>query len=209
MKDRLHAGLQLQRHHRLRNPVSHGRHSQDSRPTAMRLRNLHRPHLRRKVRPRRHPIPDLVQIVVPIRIEVVDGAPVRSRRTLVRLNALICLPHQTLRNVKRLVRLTRLAHSSPPTRTSVPWLLKYTNLTMSRPLRSTPITGASPLLRAGPPARPHRYSVPPVSAVGNLPIAHPRPPGRAHAVSALAFPRSVREPQTGLTPPPCRTPPGQ
>ena len=31
---------------------------------------------------------------------------------------------------------------------------------MSRPLRSTPITGASPLLRAGPPARPHRYSTP-------------------------------------------------
>ena len=31
---------------------------------------------------------------------------------------------------------------------------------MSRPLRSTPITGASPLLRAGPPACPHRYSTP-------------------------------------------------
>src|SRR5664280_3639761 len=31
---------------------------------------------------------------------------------------------------------------------------------MSRPLRSTPITGASSLLRAGPPARPHRYSTP-------------------------------------------------
>src|SRR6266511_1808709 len=31
---------------------------------------------------------------------------------------------------------------------------------MSRPLRSTPITEASPLLRTGPPARPQRYSTP-------------------------------------------------
>src|SRR3954464_7859973 len=31
---------------------------------------------------------------------------------------------------------------------------------MSQPLHSTPITGASSLLRAGPPARPHRYSTP-------------------------------------------------
>ena len=31
---------------------------------------------------------------------------------------------------------------------------------MSRPLRSPPITGASALLRAGPPACPHRYSTP-------------------------------------------------
>lgn len=31
---------------------------------------------------------------------------------------------------------------------------------MSQPLHSTPITDASSLLRAGPPARPHRYSTP-------------------------------------------------
>ena len=48
---------------------------------------------------------------------------------------------------------------------SVLWLLEHTNPTMSRPLRSGPITGPSPLLQAGPPARPHRYSTPPVSAV--------------------------------------------
>src|SRR5215218_10332166 len=54
---------------------------------------------------------------------------------------------------------------------------------MTRPLRSTPITGASPLLRAGPPARRQRRQ--------------------------RAFPCSMREPQTRLMPPLCRTPPGQ
>src|SRR6266702_3876064 len=44
---------------------------------------------------------------------------------------------------------------------------------MSRPLRSTPITGASPLLRAGPPADAGRYSTSPVSAVDALPLTHP------------------------------------
>src|SRR6201982_1239960 len=36
-----------------------------------------------------------------------------------------------------------------------------------------------------------------------------RPPGTPPPVPPLAFPVSGREPQTGLTPPPCRTPPGQ
>ena len=53
-------------HHRLRHPVRDRRHPQDSRPTAMRLRYLHRLHRRRKVGPRRHPIPDLVQVVLQI-----------------------------------------------------------------------------------------------------------------------------------------------
>src|SRR5258708_14902672 len=39
-----------------------------------------------------------------------------------------------------------------------------------------------------------------------LPLAPATPPG---AVSAPAFPRSVRKPQTGLAPPSCRAPPGQ
>ena len=170
MKNRLRPRFQLLSHHCLRDPVRHRRHPEDSRPTAVWLGNLHRLHRRREVRPRRHPIPDPVQAVVPIRVEIVDRLPVHPRRTLVRLDAPVRLPHQSRRNVKRLNRRrTRLAHSSPPTRTQVPWLLEYTNLTMSRPLRSTPITGASSLLRAGPPARPHRYSTPPVSAVRRAP----------------------------------------
>jgi hypothetical protein len=69
---------------------------------------------------------------------------------------------------------------------------------MTRPLRSTPITGASPLLRAGPPANPATRAEP------RLASCNPQP-----AVSWRAFSRSVREPQIRLTSPPCRTPPGQ
>ena len=90
-------------------------------------------------------------------------------------------------------------------------LLARTNLEMSRPLRSTPITGASPLLRAGPPASAATV----LNASGyrrqRAPSRHPpstSPTGR-QAVSAPAFPRSVQEPQTGLAPPKRRTPPGQ
>ena len=69
---------------------------------------------------------------------------------------------------------------------------------MTRPLRSTPITGASPLLRAGPPAHPATRAGP-RAASSNPQLA----------VSGRAFSRSVRERQIRLTSPPCRTPPGQ
>jgi hypothetical protein len=47
---------------------------------------------------------------------------------------------------------------------------------MTRPLRSTPITGASPLLRAGPPAR---HGEP----AARLPMFHARAADQAHAAS--------------------------
>ena len=80
--------------------------------------------------------------------------PVHSRRTLVRLNL-----SYACHTAPSKCQTTCPADFDLPTRLlpqghRVPWLIKYTNLTMTRPLRSTPITGASPLLRAGPPARP-------------------------------------------------------
>lgn len=70
---------------------------------------------------------------------------------------------------------------------------------MSRPLRSTLITRASSLLRAGPPAR---------CRIGTQHLTV-SPAWCAPFTSTPAFPRSVQTPQTGLTPPSCRTPPGQ
>ena len=76
---------------------------------------------------------------------------------------------------------------------------------MSRPLRSAPITGASPLLRAGPPARAATVlSTSPFRRLGALPLAPSRARYR-HAPSRV----SAREPQTGLAPPARRAPPGQ
>jgi hypothetical protein len=80
---------------------------------------------------------------------------------------------------------------------------------MSRPLRSTPVTEASPLLRAGPPANAATV----LNASRFLPFdALPLTPGPRTAkgtVSASAFPRSMQKPQTGLAPPLRRTPPDQ
>ena len=86
-------------------------------------------------------------------------------------------------------------------------LIDRTQPQMTRPLGSTPTApaGASPLLRAGPPARPATVLSPSrFQPLGRLPLATHRP-----AVSRHAFPRSVREQQTRLTSPTCRTPPGQ
>jgi hypothetical protein len=78
---------------------------------------------------------------------------------------------------------------------------------MARPLGSTPITGASLLLRAGPPADPATVlSALRLRPLGALPAATRT---MRAAVSGPAFPRSAQEPQTGLASPTCRAPPGQ
>ena len=80
---------------------------------------------------------------------------------------------------------------------------------MSRPLGSTATPASSGFTATtGRSASERRdwYSVPSVSAVGRLPLATTT---TSVAVSTLAFSRSVQEPQTRLTPPLRRTPPGQ
>jgi len=84
---------------------------------------------------------------------------------------------------------------------------------MSRPLRSTPITGASALLRAGPPAD-SRIGTPrlAISVARRSPSRHPPPIAVSDSqqvpVSEPAFLRSMQKPQNRLAPPLCRTPPG-
>ena len=74
------------------------------------------------------------------------------------------------------------------------------------PLRSTPITGASPLLRASPPTRPAPVlNTSQFLPLGGLPLTTPT----GAAVSGRAFPRSMQPQQTRLASPSCRTPPGQ
>ena len=79
---------------------------------------------------------------------------------------------------------------------------------MSRPLRSAPVTGASPLLQAGPPAHAATVlSTSPFQRLGALPLA---PASIVRAQCQRAPSRvSAREPQTGLAPPARRAPPGQ
>ena len=61
MEQWVHHRLQSRLHHRLCDPIRHSRYAQLSFPT-IGLRYFHRPHGRRKVTARRHPIPDLIEI---------------------------------------------------------------------------------------------------------------------------------------------------
>ena len=63
MEPWLHQRLQIHGHHRLSDPVCDRRHAEHSDPGAVRLGDLDRPDRGRKVGPRAHPIPDLVEVV--------------------------------------------------------------------------------------------------------------------------------------------------
>ena len=119
----------------------------------MRLGDLHRPDRGRKVRPRAHPIPDLVQVSLQIGLELVQRLPIHSRGTLVRLDLPPRFPNHQLGNLKRLV-LQALACSSrflpeptaPVDRNNIPG-------EPAPSLHPHPSEQAtSQLLRAGPPA---------------------------------------------------------
>src|SRR4051794_27972614 len=61
-------------------------------------------HRRRKVGARRHSVPDLVQIVLQVLLEVGDALPVHSRRALILLDLEPGIPEVPLRNIERLAR---------------------------------------------------------------------------------------------------------
>src|SRR5450432_4217024 len=96
--------LQSSRDYRLSDPVRHGRHPQHPDATTMRFRDLHRPHRRRKIRTRTHPVPDLIQIPFQVLLEILDRAPIHPRRTLISPDLLPRPLNLPLRNLKRLVR---------------------------------------------------------------------------------------------------------
>ena len=147
MEHRLHLGLQIRAHDHLGDPVCDGRHPEHSR-AAVPLRDRHRTYRRREIAPRRQPVPELEQVPRKVLLELLDRLLIHAGRTLVRLDPPIGLPHGPLGDLKRL-RL-RLAHPTHPTS---PRLIAKPART-TRPLRSSPITGPSTLIRDGPPLCP-------------------------------------------------------
>ena len=102
MKHRFHHRLQVQPHHRLSDSIRHGRHPEHPDPVAARFRYLHRPHRRREIPPRGHPIPELVEIAFQVRFKLLDRFLVDTRRAPVGLDLPIRLPDDPLGNLKRL-----------------------------------------------------------------------------------------------------------
>src|SRR6516162_11551094 len=98
---RLHQWLQMHLNDHLRHAVSDRGNAQ--RPqTSTGFRDLHDTHRRWKVAARRHPIPDLVEVVLQVLLERFDRLPVHSGGAAVRLDLLVRLPHYLLGNHIRL-----------------------------------------------------------------------------------------------------------
>ena len=146
------------------------------------------------IAPRRQPVPELVEVPLQVPLKLRDRLLINAGRALVGLDPQPGLPNGPLRDIKRL-RL-RLAHPAPPTRRR----LTAKPARTTRPLRSSPITGPSPLTT--------RRSAP-VPRTGTQPLAVPAAWGspvrdRPRANTApLArspcrgdrFPRSMQEPR--------------
>ena len=119
MEQRLHLRLQIHPHHRLGDPVRHGGHAEHPHPFASCLRYLHRTHRRREIRPRGHPIPQLVEVPLEVLLELCDRLLVDTRGPLVGLDLLVGLPDNPLGNRKRLGLSASIRSPAPPTHRAV------------------------------------------------------------------------------------------
>ena len=131
VEDRLHAGLQRHCRRRLGDPVCDVRDAEHSRPLlAALLGYLHCPDRPREVRPRRHPIPQPVEVPRKVPLELLDRHAVGPGRSAILLDLLPRIPQQSLGDVVRLALQLRLRHAVHPLRLTTsprlddpaPWL---------------------------------------------------------------------------------------
>src|SRR6266496_424410 len=142
MKTGLHRRLKVQLRNHLGDAISHRGHPENPYSPVL-LRYFNYFDRRREIAPRRHAIPDLVEIIFEILFKSRDRFIVDSRRTLVRFYSFVCIHYDMLGNLRRLCFVHRF----------LPRLGGLTNFQnqMTQPLCSAPITGASSLIRAVPP----------------------------------------------------------
>src|SRR5216684_3486582 len=107
---RLQYRFQILLDYRLGDSIGHRRNSERTRLSGITLRNVNPAHGRRKVGSGTHPIPDSIEIVTQVSLEILDGLPVNSCRPSVRLHLLIRFPHLAFRNTERL----GFIHAGPP-----------------------------------------------------------------------------------------------
>ena len=207
VEDRLQLLLQQHRCRRLRHPVGHIRHPEDAHALPVILGYLHRPHRAREVAPRRHPVPQLVEVVPLPLLKPVDADGVHARSPVVGPDPLPRPKNQALVDLKRLhFRLGCLPRLLPrrvglglPLVCAAPWLQPHYRTfiaTTSRPV-PVPRIGTLPLTvdaAWGPPFRDQ--------GVNNTHFDWPTASGRL----VLLFRISACD---ELTPPLHRAPPGQ
>src|SRR6266478_7943605 len=140
MEGRFHQRLQVQFGHRLSNPVGDSGNAQSPLASVL-LRYRHRAYWWRKVRSRRHAIPNLVEVVLQVFLEHLDRFRIDSSCSLIRFDPFVRLPHDLLGNIERLGLTRRFL---PLAR------LTGASSRMTRPLRSLGLSPSSSLLRVAP-----------------------------------------------------------
>ena len=177
--------LQSHRNHRLRKTIGHGRTASPPLTTAT-LGDRHRPPRGRKVTPRRQAIPERREVMRQMALAVRACLRIAPRRTLIRLDPFIGLPHHPLGNHARLCCLH--------------WFLPSLVAQRMSAERSTPF--APPLFQG----LPHDYGV----FRPGAPLRDSDACGAATRVSPLTARRQgpTFPTQAGITVPPslCRTP---
>ena len=145
-------------HQRLEEPFDHhlgdavGNRGNPQRPRlAVTLRYVDPPHRRRKVAAGGHPIPELVEVVRKISLEVRNRLAVHPSRSLVGSDLFVGFPHLPFRNVERLCSI----HGAPPVPGWLPSRAEQRNPFAPAPLQR--LRRYSGLPR---PCAPHRYSHP-------------------------------------------------
>ena len=102
--------FQIPLDHGLGDSVSDRRNSERSRLSGIALGYVNSAHGWRKVSTGTHSIPDSIQVIAQVSLEILDGLSVNSRRTSVRFHLLECFPYLTFRNAERF----GFIHAGPP-----------------------------------------------------------------------------------------------
>ncbi len=140
MEGRFHQRLQVRFGHRLSNPVGDSGNAQSPLASVF-LRYRHRADRWRKVRSRRHAIPNLIEVVLQVLLERLNRFRIDSSGSLIRFDPFVRFPHDFLGNTERLCLTHRLLPLARLTRSSS---------SMTRPLRSLRLSPSSLLLRVAP-----------------------------------------------------------
>ena len=189
-QDRLKLLFPQHRGRGLSHPVCHIRHTQNPDPGPMILRYLNRSHRPREIAPRRHPIPQLVEVVHLVGREIVDAHSVHARRSTVRSDLLPRLENETLRNFKRLqLLLLRSICRFLPRRVGL-----QTTVNCPAPSPRTPLQGPHRYYGPVRPCAPHRYSR--TRSVRCLRFSLSRPKTLAVSIGATGSPDFMPAPAT-------------
>src|SRR5688572_14155737 len=117
MEKRFHLRLKVEPHCCLSDPVFDGRYTQVSLPPIT-LGNRNLQHRRRKVSSRRHAVPDPVEVLLQVSLEVLHGLAIHPGCPTIGFDATVRVPNQLLGYIKRLCLVHELLPSlvDPKTR---------------------------------------------------------------------------------------------